>query len=178
MILKRKIHKAKQALYHRGCLNSSLSQSSPRLLKHLFSLKTFSGEVSLTDPHSLKHKNIFKNYGRAICNFIVSNIGEEYSTLITDRLKVTMEQIKNYVHQSKENLNGSQGFLEFFLKRENDSAELLELKEAVARLGIIFIKYFSVNWIIHSKLLYKLDYLKCRSKILKMIQLSRNNLSS
>jgi hypothetical protein len=51
-----------------------------------------------------------------------------------------------------------------------DNEKVKSFKKAFQELTEIFVKYFSVNWILNSKLQYKIEYLKCRYKILRRIK--------
>jgi len=56
------------------------------------------------------------------------------------------------------------------LVTSEDSAEVAAYKRVFQGLSIIFVKFFSVNWIFSGKLFNKLAHLQCRLKILRRIK--------
>jgi hypothetical protein len=114
-------------------------------------------------------KNMAKNFGRAICNFGVSDM----STLYMNKLGLSSDKIisfRNYLGKEKDNIEGIDSFRNMMLIRDNDSSDLQYFKKMFQKLGEIFIKYFSVNWIFDGKVTYKNEYLRYRFKMLRRIQ--------
>jgi len=123
----------------------------------------------------LQNKNLFKNYGRAICNFIASRLSDPYLEILTDGLEIERDELKCFVQQKKKFLAGIHEFIYLLEIQKNDSDRVACFKRLITKLSEIFIKYFAVNWIIHGKLQYKLFYLKSRQKILRNIRLIHNS---
>ncbi len=115
-------------------------------------------------------KNVAKNYGRAICNFIISGLADPYLAELIPNLRVTMEDFKNFIKEKKNTLDGIDQFREMLLIVENDSEEANQFRMLFQKMGEIFVKYFSVNWIFGGRLNYKQEYLRFRSKVLRRIQ--------
>jgi len=115
-------------------------------------------------------KNIPKNYGKAITSFSTSELATPYLDPILRREGLTNEQFMDYMKLAKESIQGIDTFRAFLLIDRNDSSLLIAKKRAFQAIGIVFIKYFSVNWIMHGRLSNKIVYLKYRFKILRRIQ--------
>jgi len=114
-------------------------------------------------------KNIVKNYAKAISNFILSPISLPYLYPILKENNITLDDFLDFTRIAKDSIQGIDTFRNFLLKQENDSLEVQAFKEAFRSIAIIFIKYFSVNWIAHSRLKEKLVYLKYRFMILRRV---------
>lgn len=116
-------------------------------------------------------KNIDLNYIKAIINFVNSHIALPYlkASLQKENLKFTT--FVNFMSQSKEcALNGIQAFRAMILDNESADESLIACKKILKQLSEVFIKYFSVNWIMHSKINSKEAYLKYRFQMLRKIQ--------
>jgi hypothetical protein len=114
-------------------------------------------------------KNIVKNYAKAIANFVLSPISLPYLYAILKDKSNSLDEFLDFVKVAKESIQGIDTFRYFLLAQENDSSELRAFKDTFKAISIIFIKYFSVNWIAHSRLKNKLVYLKYRFRILRRI---------
>jgi hypothetical protein len=67
-------------------------------------------------------------------------------------------------------MNGIENFRDLMLIGEGDSTTLAGYKKMTQRLGEIFVKFFSINWIFSSRLNYKDAHLKARFKVLRRIR--------
>jgi len=114
-------------------------------------------------------KNIVKNYAKAITNFVLSPISLPYLYPILKDKSNSLDDFLDFVKVAKESIQGIDTFRYFLLVQENDSSEVRAFKDTFKAISIIFIKYFSVNWIAHSRLKNKLVYLKYRFRILRRI---------
>jgi hypothetical protein len=56
------------------------------------------------------------------------------------------------------------------MKAKSDTEKEMEFKNILKKLGEIFIKNFSVNWIFSGKMTYKEAHLKFRFKMLRRIR--------
>lgn len=115
-------------------------------------------------------KNIVKNYGRAICKFTASSIAIPYLEEFLSRENVQHKKFINFVDKAKKSTNGLQHFRSVLLENVNDTSETAACKIIFRQISEVFIKYFSVNWIFHSKMLHKEAHLKFRFKMLRRIQ--------
>jgi len=127
------------------------------------------------NPHNLtpcqKLQNITKNYGRAICNFILCDEHcEPYLTNTLCELNVEKRDFLNFIRGNKDGINGIKEFRGLLLVYSHDSNTLASYKKAFQYLSEIFIKYFSVNWIFSGKVIRKFEYLRDRNKMLRRVR--------
>jgi len=117
-------------------------------------------------------KNIVKNYGRAICNFILAPISKVY---LVDILKkhgdsVTLKQFSEFIKNKKEDVDCIERFKAMLMIKIGDSSSEKTFKSIFLDIGEIFIKYFSVNWIYNGRLTYKESHLNFRFKMLRRLR--------
>ena len=125
---------------------------------------------SFTPLQSRCTKNIVKNYGKAICNFAASKLALPYLEPLIANEDFNFEKFAEYCLEKKSTIDSIESFRILFIITSEDSLTEASYKRILKSIGIIFIKYFSVNWIFSSKLLYRMEYLKCRNRILRRIQ--------
>ena len=114
-------------------------------------------------------KNIVKNYGRAISAFTLSDIGLPYLQPLVRREAIKIEEFKAFISNGKENIDGISSFRNMLLASGEDSEKTVAFKKVLSEMSVVFIKYFSVNWIFSSKLRNKIAHLKCRYKMLRRV---------
>jgi len=170
MLLKNKIVKARQHLLRRLHKNESL-HTVISSKKALDSCRPRSGVgASQYLKKNLKLKNVSKNYTRAICNFILSDISTPYLNRISQLLNFEEQAFRVYIQEKKEGIKGIVELRALLIIEKQDTLRLISYKKAFQSLAESFIKYFAVNWVFSSKLEYKLDYLKCRHRLLRKIR--------
>jgi hypothetical protein len=120
----------------------------------------------------LSTKNIVKNYGRAICNFAVSGVAEEYliDIITNGREAVTLDEFTSYINENKEKIDTIERFQQALVVGEEDDEKDAGIKRIFREIGIIFIKYFSVNWVFSGRLTYKIEHLKFQAKMLRRLK--------
>ena len=175
-MLKRKIALAKaikdkqnekkktQNNYKKIELKSSLSRQE----EHLHT-ETSPVLISISEP-SRAIKNIVKNYGRAICTFASSELARPYLINLTEKEGVEMVDFIQYTQTMKSKIDGLFSFRSLLLKESQEDLTTVAFKKLFQAISEIFIKYYSVNWIFHSKVHYKQAHLNFRFKILRRIQ--------
>jgi len=114
-------------------------------------------------------KNIVINYGKAIFSFASSDLAKPYIERHFAHEKINLNKFYAYLTDVRPRISGFKNFELLFVVDEKDSAEIVLYKKMMSILGQIFIKYFSVNWIMHGKVAHKLIYLKHRYLILRKI---------
>jgi len=127
-------------------------------------------DLCVTPETSRATKNVVKNYGRAICNFSTSTLSLPYLTPFLQKEEVTREGFIVFVSTSKGAIDGLHNFRNILLPREDDEEETAAYKQIFKDMSEVFIKYFSVNWIFHSKIFHKEAHLKFRFKMLRRIK--------
>lgn len=126
-------------------------------------------ETTKKSPHYDSSKNIVKNYGRAICSFILSDVGVPYLKPMILRERVRLEELRTYISNEKEGIDGISSFRRLLLPNECDEEKVIAYKNILKEMSVIFIKDFSVNWIFSGRLRDKLAHLKCRYKMLRRV---------
>jgi len=117
-------------------------------------------------------KNIPINYGKAIASFAISPLAVPYLERFLNEEKLTTKEFVEIIGGSKEGIRGIDSLRAMLLiNEEKDSEKIMLCKKAFQWIGEIFIKYFSVNWIIHGRMTHKMTYLKYRHKMLRRIRL-------
>jgi len=127
--------------------------------------------------HDVKStKNIVKNYGRAICNFILSPVSRLYLDEIIrkDHSNILAERFISYINERKESIDCIERLKNLLIQREDDDEEEAAFKSIFKKLGEIFIKYFSVNWIYSGRLTYKQAHVDFRFKMLRRLRNPEN----
>ncbi len=115
-------------------------------------------------------KNIVKNFGRAMVTFAISKLAVPYLTEKLQSLNLDLKDFQHYLFQRKENMDGISSLRGLLLNDEDDDEQTLAIKAAFQHISVIFLKYFSVNWIYNSKLGDKQVHVKSRFKIMRRIQ--------
>jgi hypothetical protein len=116
-------------------------------------------------------KNVVKNFGRAICTFAASSAAKPYILdLLAKEEEIELRDFVEYVQKIKRRIDGLFHFRSLLLPAKNEGPKTTAYKRVFKEISTIFIKYFSVNWIFHSKVQYKQAHLKFRYKMLRRIQ--------
>lgn len=124
----------------------------------------------ITSEASRQTKNIVKNYGKAICKFSLSENALPYRDTFLQKEQVTFEDFRKFVEENKGSIDGLQHFRSLLLPGKKDDNAKAACKRIFRDVGVVFIKYFSVNWIFHSKIQHKDTHLKYRFKMLRRIK--------
>lgn len=163
--LKTKISLAQKARTHRqeppGSHNKSQSKHNP---EH---------EVDLIDSSKgcIETKNMSINYGRAIITFATSYLALPYlKDFQQGHMSFSLTRFIHFMEQAKNGVTGINGLRSLLLIEQDNNSCLVLCKKAFQWISEVFIKYFSVNWIIHGKMTHKLTYLKYRYKMLRRVQ--------
>jgi len=115
-------------------------------------------------------KNIIINYGNAIATFAASKLALPYLEKYINSQTITQNGFTAFIIQAKARITGLEGFKSLLVTKDTDSEEIVLYKKIFQELCEIFIKYFSVNWIIHGRVSNKIVYLKYRFDIMRRIQ--------
>jgi len=115
-------------------------------------------------------KNIVINFGKAIASFASSDLATPYLENIVQKEGILLSDFTDYIRQAKESIGGIDSFRHLLLVTEQDDAKTSALKRTLSQIGVVFIKFFSVNWICHGRVTHKIVYLKYRNKMLRRIQ--------
>jgi len=115
-------------------------------------------------------KNITINYSKAIISFATSYLASPYLKPLLDKENLQVSEFNDFILGAKQNIGGISSFKRLLLAHPGDSPRETLFKKIFTFISEIFIKYFSVNWIMHGKVTHKITYLKYRFKMLRRIQ--------
>jgi len=114
-------------------------------------------------------KNIIINYSKAIFSFATSDLAKQYIDRSFQNESLNIGLFKEFVAELKPRVTGFKNFEAVFQVDENDSEKVALYRRVLKMLGVVFMKYFSVSWIINGKITHKLVYLKNRYSIMRRI---------
>jgi len=169
-ILKTKIAKANMFSSRRTLTPTSKGKATSVDKIHRHIQLRVTEEANKKYHEVLKLKNVYKNFTRSICSFIVSDASTPYLLPIAKELSFEEKEFKEYIRARKEDVKGIVELRGLLTIQVQDTAQVISFKKGFQRLAEVFIKYFAANWICCSKLEYKLDYLKFRHRFLKKIR--------
>jgi len=147
---------------------TSVSPTTPSGGRAKRSCSSYS-ETILASTFTKPTKNMIINYGKAIFSFAMSDLAKGYIDRYFKQEAIDLPKLHGFLLEMKPKISGYKNFEGFFVAEENDSEEVAIYKGVLKMLGEVFIKYFSVNWIIHGKVAHKMVYLKNRHMILRRI---------
>jgi len=114
--------------------------------------------------------NIMKNYCRALLNFNLSGLAEPYLKESEDGQYMSCERFRELLLARKKKMNCIKSLRQLLLPEAVDTEEIKIFKRQFQRVCGVFLKYFCVNWIFHSKVADKMKHLAYRGKILRRVQ--------
>ena len=118
-------------------------------------------------------KNIVKNYGKALCAFASSHLAVPYlENMIEKNDYSTIEVVlfAEYIKEKKAQVNNIESLRRLLIVDNDDDDEMSVYKKLFKEISIIFLKYFSVNWIYSGRLKHKDAHLKFRFNMLRRVQ--------
>lgn len=120
-------------------------------------------------------KNVAINYGKSIASFAASPLALPYlEALLPKHPHLTLTAFQYFAIQGKSKIGGISSLRSLLLVDEKDNEKVAACKRVFQALGEVFIKYFSVNWILTGRLTQKMIYLKFRAMMLRRIQNPEN----
>ncbi len=176
---KNKIARANAFLASRANISETSSKSSdecfsysPKNVNHSQFDEGDSPFSSLkgTYENTRQTKNISKNFGKAISNFALSDTAVPYLQCILKKYNASLDEFKDYITNTKDGIDGLIKFRNSLIPLNEDTEKVATFKRVFRELGEIFVKYFSVNWIIHGRIRYKDAHMKYRFRMLRRIQ--------
>ncbi len=179
--LKRKIHDSLQKSKALTELTKEKVCVSPRLTENsafVASLKKTSpkAQKQVSRPNQIKRdqskpssKNIVKNFGKAMCSFASSDLAMPYLQKLNTNKDIRLEDFQSHIHKKRDLIDSIDSLRSLLLIMKNDDSEIAAFKKVFQEISIIFIKYFSVNWIFQGKMSHKQAHLRARFKMLRRI---------
>jgi len=115
-------------------------------------------------------KNIVKNYGKQMASFCCSALAMPYLVPLASVHKVQSSKFMEWIGEAKASIDSITALRNLLLVLPHDESDVKAFKKMFQRLGEIFIKYFSVNWIFSGKMADRMAHLKFRFKMLRRIK--------
>jgi len=131
------------------------------------------GEFSDSDDsmnRRARGNNVMKNYARAMVRFSLSSLADPYLERMKEKYAMGSEDFKTTLRGHKAKVNCIKHLRDILLVSEQDLEETRTFKRMFQELCVIFMKFFSVNWIYHGKMLERTKYLRYRGKMLRRVQ--------
>lgn len=130
---------------------------------------------SITPKIYLETKNIVTNFGKAIVSFAASNLATPYLEMIVNQLQgenvgIELMEFEAFIKNTKGNIGSIDSLRMLMLEDKIDTPLVSGCKRMFRMIAEVFIKYFSVNWIIHSRIAYKMAHLKFRHRMLRRVR--------
>jgi len=114
--------------------------------------------------------NIMKNYCRAFVNFALSDLANPYLAHRSQESTLSTQRFRQILENKKKKVNCIKSLRGLLLHDKKESKEMEAFKEEFQKLCEVFLKYFCVNWIFHSKVSDRIKHLQYRGKMLRRIQ--------
>jgi hypothetical protein len=130
----------------------------------------FFGNGPIGAEQTRQTKNIVKNYGNAIVGFAISSLAVPYLEHFSKHESFKISDFQKYFARKKGSISGISTFRTLLEESEKDTSIERVYKRIFRELAVVFVKYFSVNWIFSGKLKHKIAHLKFRYPILRRIQ--------
>jgi len=122
------------------------------------------------DQSKPSSKNIVKNFGKAMCSFASSDLALPYLDQLNTKRGVNLEQFQDHIHKKRDLIDSIDSLRTLLLITKHDDEVMMGFKKLFQEISIIFIKYFSVNWIFQGKMSHKQAHLRSRFKMLRRIK--------
>jgi len=140
--------------------------------------KATSRKSSQTSPSTPKDKskpsskNIVKNFGKAMVTFANSKM----SLPIIEELNSTFEHpvdiptFQEFIRKQRDSIDSIDSVRKLLFVYSSDSEEMINYKKLFQATSVVFIKFYSVNWIFQGKMSHKQAHLQSRHKMLRRVK--------
>jgi len=115
-------------------------------------------------------KVIVRNYCKALVNFSISEHASGYLLEDLNRGGVDLGTFRNALKAKKDTINTFQDLEQLLWIRPDDSVQLICFRMSFKNACIIFLKYFSVSWILNAHFKNRSLYLSYKGKFIQHIQ--------
>lgn len=137
--------------------------------------------IRVRNPDLSSSKNIMKNYARAFSTFALSkiakpyliNIATNYLSSVQSHSRETSAEIASFrmfIKANKAKINCIKQLRMILVPGPEDNVRIAFFKKLFQGICVIFLKFFSVNWLFSSKISDKIAHLKYRHKLLRRVQ--------
>jgi len=134
-------------------------------------VKIEESSVKKNKPKRALGNNVMKNYARAMVKFALSTVAESYLAGSPLTRTMSLQVFRQMLAPKLRKITCIKRLRELLLIDKNkDSEEIRAFKGLFQEACKVFLKYFWVNWIYHSRLEDKAKYLKYRGKLLRRVE--------
>ena len=177
--LKKKIARAQEIKAQNDALHLSTSKNDTQkpantsvlpIRERLRRVQTLPTTVESPLKEMTSSNNIMKNYSRAFVNFATSEVCLPYLTERLEQQHISLDLFQDVLISRKSKINCISSLRQLLLPHMSDQQDIAGFKRVFREICEIFLKYFAVNWIFHSKVNNKMSHLKYRFKILRRVQ--------
>jgi hypothetical protein len=126
---------------------------------------------TLTPKGSTSCKNVMKNYSRVFTIFAISPLSRPHLMPLLQKHKLELSPFIDFVNSQKKAVNCIKGLRDsLLLVKDTDSEQISAMKQIFQAICVVFLKFFCVNWIYHSKIVDKTAHMSYRLKLLRKVR--------
>ena len=148
-------------------MDKSIKAKGIRQVKSTQPLTVSSVKKDQSKPSS---KNIVKNFGKAMCSFATSSLALPYLESINKDVEFCQTDFQTHMGRKMRTIDSLNSLRSLLYIDKKDTETVATFKKVFQRTSIIFIKFFSVNWIFQGKMSHKRAHLDARFKMLRRVK--------
>ena len=122
------------------------------------------------DKSKLSSKNIVKNFGKAMCSFASSSLALPYLECISRDMEFCQSDFQTHIRSKMSTIDSLNSVRSLLYIDAKDTETVATFKKVFQRMCMVFIKFFSVNWIFQGKMFHKRAHLDARFKMLRRVK--------
>ena len=122
------------------------------------------------DQSKPSSKNIVKNFGKAMCRFASSSLALPYLECINRDLEFCQSDFQTHMRDKMSTIDSLNSVRSLLYIDSKDTETVAIFKKVFQRMCMVFIKFFSVNWIFQGKMSHKRAHLDARFKMLRRVK--------
>ena len=111
-----------------------------------------------------------KSYSRAIVRFAISVFARPYITETATKENIKVEDFREFLKSQGHRIHCIKNLRGLLIIDKRDILQTTSFKRIFKDICVIFLKFFSVNWIFNSKVGDKIVHLNYRFRILRKIK--------
>ena len=105
-----------------------------------------------------------------MCSFASSKLALPYLEQIHTKIDFHINAFQKHVHAQLKTIDSLHSVRSLFYVESDNSKTTAVFKRVFQEVSIVFIKYFSVNWIYQGKMSHKEAHLRSRFKMLRRVK--------
>jgi len=174
-LLRKKIAQAKNSLYlsqdyaPRYLLPNNTAQNVCEQIFH-FEQQALRGAQRRTYKFK-SQRSLNSKFIRAIYHFSLSEDASPYLKPFLAKESIEFDVFMQFVVQKTTQRNFTlSGFISGLRLLPDDAGKVVACKRIMESIGLVFMKYFSIDWIFKGKGCFKMGYLRLRSKLMRKMR--------